>query len=74
LPELSPHSLVFSGSDGEALGFIKGHALMGQGIGYIDVHLLASALLVDSVRLWTEDKRLAAVATELGGHRLYGGN
>jgi predicted nucleic acid-binding protein len=38
---------------------------MGWGIGYVDVHLLASALL-SGTALWTRDKRLAAVATDLG--------
>ena len=35
---------------------------MGKGIGFIDVHLLASATLAGTARLWTRDKRLAAVA------------
>jgi predicted nucleic acid-binding protein len=49
----------------EALGFIERHALMGRGIGYIDVHLLAAAALVGKARLWTRDKRLAAIAADL---------
>ncbi len=60
----------------EALGFIDRRALMGRGIGYIDVHLLASTALAGDAQLWTRDKRLAAVASELelaftekGGHR-----
>jgi predicted nucleic acid-binding protein len=52
-------------TDAEALGFIKRHALMGQGIGYIDVHLLASATLDGAARLWTRDRRLAEVAVDL---------
>jgi len=52
-------------SDTEALSFIERCALMGRGIGYIDVHLLASAALAGSARLWTLDKRLAAVAEVL---------
>lgn len=51
--------------DKEVLFFIDRHALMGQGIGYVDVHLLASARLGGAL-LWTRDKRLRAVATELG--------
>ena len=39
---------------------------MGRGLGYIDVHLLASALLAPPARLWTLDRRLARVAAELG--------
>jgi predicted nucleic acid-binding protein len=38
---------------------------MGRGIGYIDVHLLASAALAGTTHLWTRDKRLAAVAADL---------
>jgi predicted nucleic acid-binding protein len=38
--------------------------LAGQGIGWVDVHLIASALL-DRLRLWTLDRRLAAVARKL---------
>jgi len=48
----------------EALLFIEKHRLMGKGLGYIDVHLLASALL-SHVPLWTHDKRLGEVAAEL---------
>jgi predicted nucleic acid-binding protein len=51
---------------GNCVGFfIDRHALMGRGIGYVDMHLLASARLADAM-LWTRDKRLLAVATELG--------
>jgi len=52
-------------SDEEALGFIDRHSLMGRGIGYIDVHLLASVALDGGAQLWTRDKRLAVVAGEL---------
>ena len=49
----------------EALDYIERRALMGRGLGYIDVHLLASVALAGAARLWTRDKRLAAVAAEL---------
>jgi hypothetical protein len=52
-------------SDPEVLGFIDRRKLMGRGIGYIDAHLLASVALTGTARLWTHDKRLAAVAAEL---------
>jgi predicted nucleic acid-binding protein len=52
-------------TDPEVLGLIERRALMGRGIGYIDVHLLASAALADIGRLWTRDRRLGAVAAEL---------
>jgi predicted nucleic acid-binding protein len=37
---------------------------MGKGIGFVDVHILASAQLT-GVRLWTADKRLKAAAVSL---------
>ncbi|MGM0633401.1 MAG: type II toxin-antitoxin system VapC family toxin [Pseudomonadota bacterium] len=52
--------------EGEALSLIERRRLMGRGIGYIDVHLLASVLLTPECKLWTRDKRLAEIATELG--------
>ena len=48
----------------EVLYFIDIHGLMGRGIGYIEAHLLASSRLAGAA-LWTRDKRLHAVATEL---------
>jgi len=56
-------------TDPEVLGFIEQHELMGQGLGYIDVHLLASTVLEGGARLWTRDKRLARIADGMGlGH------
>ena len=52
-------------TDKEVLFFIDQHELMGRGIGYVDVHLLASARL-GGAQLWTRDKRLHTVAAELG--------
>jgi predicted nucleic acid-binding protein len=49
----------------EALAFVESHALMGQGLGYVDVHLLASAKLGDGTAFWTRDRRLAVVAVRL---------
>jgi len=51
----------------EVLYFIERHRLAGRGIGYVDIHLLASAV-VSEVRFWTKDKRLAAVAKKLDLH------
>lgn len=53
-------------TDAEALSFIDRYALMGKGIGYVDVHLLASTALTGHASLWTLDKRLAAAASMLG--------
>ena len=49
----------------EVLGYIERHNLHGKGVGYVDVHLLASAA-ISGAQLWTRDKRLRAVARELG--------
>jgi predicted nucleic acid-binding protein len=48
----------------EVVEFVRQRRLHGRGIGWIDAHLLASAL-VSRVSLWTADPRLGAVATEL---------
>jgi len=48
----------------EVMQFIENYSLMGKGLGYIDVHLLASALLT-KVPLWTLDKKLNEVAVKL---------
>ena len=52
-------------ADDEALAFIERHRLMGRGIGYVDVHLLASAALAHGAALWTADARLASAAAGL---------
>lgn len=49
----------------EVMLFIENHRLMGKGLGYIDMHLLASALLT-KVPLWTLDRKLNAVSSNLG--------
>jgi predicted nucleic acid-binding protein len=48
----------------DVVEFVRDRRLHGRGIGWIDAHLLASAL-VGRLRLWTTDPRLAAVAIEL---------
>jgi predicted nucleic acid-binding protein len=59
-----PHAT--GATQAEALLFIENHRLMGRGIGYVDAHLLASVALLGDARLWTLDRRLAKVASELG--------
>jgi predicted nucleic acid-binding protein len=49
----------------EVLGFVERHALAGTGVGFIDIHLLASAL-VAGARVWTRDRRFAEAAARLG--------
>ena len=48
----------------EALGFIEEHRLMGLGLGFIDVHLLASCRMT-GLSIWTEDKPLQKAAQRL---------
>lgn len=52
-------------NDREVLFFIEERILMGRGMGLVDIHLLASALITPCT-LWTIDKRLRAVAGQLG--------
>ena len=51
-------------TDEEVLDFLERHRLMGRGLGYIDVHLLAATALHGAV-LWTRDKRLKRAAVEM---------
>jgi hypothetical protein len=50
---------------GEVTAFVRRRQLHGSGIGWIDVHLLASAI-VGGLQLWTADPRLAEAAAEFG--------
>jgi len=52
-------------SNPEVRQLIEERKLWGKGLGWIDAHLLASALL-SSCRFWTFDKRLGQAAAELG--------
>ena len=61
--QLLPHATV--ATHDEALTMIEQHKLMGRGVGFVDVHLLASARL-SNASLWTRDVRLAAIAAEFG--------
>ena len=54
-------------SDTEALSFIESHRLMGTGIGYHDIHLLASAR-PSAASLWTLDTALGRTARRLDLH------
>ena len=53
-------------SNEEVLHFINREALFGLGIGFVDAHLLTSARLTSHAQLWTRDRRLQTVATQLG--------
>ena len=49
----------------DVVAFVRARKIHGRGIGWIDVHLLASAL-VGGVQLWTADGSLGRVADQLG--------
>lgn len=49
----------------EAIFLLNEHQLMGKGIGFIDLHLLAAVKLTANSKLWTRDKRLARIAEAL---------
>ncbi len=49
----------------EVMGLIERHDLHGRGIGYVDAHLLASALLTPGAHLWTRERRPHAAAEHL---------
>ena len=54
-----PGALVATHEEG--IQFLDQHKLYGKGIGWIDLHLLASSAL-SSVKLFTLDKRLKTIA------------
>jgi hypothetical protein len=58
-----PHAKL--ASDTEVLQLIEDRRLWGRGLGWIDMHLLASALL-SHWGFWTIDKRLGEAAMKLG--------
>ena len=55
----------------EVAGMVETHGLFGRGIGWIDAHLLASALLATNVLLWSRDRRLIAAAGAFGRAALF---
>jgi predicted nucleic acid-binding protein len=52
-------------TDDEVLEVIEKHKLWGQGIGWIDSHLIASALITNC-GLWTLDRKLGHAAARAG--------
>lgn len=60
LPSLPAASLA------EVRTLIEARKLFSRGIGFVDASLLASCILAPGATLWTRDRRLAAVASDLG--------
>jgi predicted nucleic acid-binding protein len=52
-------------SHDEVMHLIEQRRLVGRGLGYVDTHLLAAAL-IGGLRLWTLDKALQQAARECG--------
>lgn len=67
LDSLNTLPSVTIASHDEVLRFVESHRLMGRGLGWVDMHLLAAATLT-GIPLWTADRRLAAATRELGVH------
>ena len=65
LPLLKNLPAAVVADDEEVLSFIERHGLYGQGMGFVDLHLLASVALTARATLWTRDKRLRAAAADL---------
>ena len=57
-----PH--IIPATNDEVLYLIESRRLFGQGIGFLDLHLLASALQQNK-KLWTRDRRLKKAADDL---------
>lgn len=49
----------------EFLHFVESHRILGSGVGFVDVHLMASARLAQ-ISIWSEDTKLKSVAARLG--------
>lgn len=64
LRDLEQLPRAFAVSEEEVLHFIEARSLFGQGIGWIDAHLLGS-VLTSGGTLWTLDRPLAATAGKL---------
>jgi predicted nucleic acid-binding protein len=67
LHDLRALPVIMEAEHEEVLEVLDRHRLAGTGIGWVDAHLLASAMLND-VRLWTLDRRLRSAAERLRVH------
>ena len=65
LADLAALPRIERASTHEVLRFVETRRLWGKGLGWIDSHLLASALIA-SCQLWTLDKALLKIAREIG--------
>ena len=56
---------IMVADDDEMPAFIADRILFGTGLGYVDVHLLASVMLSPNVQLWSRNRRLCLAAVRL---------
>lgn len=56
--------MAIHGEHEEVMRFIEDHTLMGKGLGYIDIHLIVSAIITE-IPLWTVDKKLNEISLKL---------
>ena len=66
LASLSRLAMAVVAIPAEVSRLIEAERLYSLGIGYVDVHLLASTRLTRDARLWTRDRRLRSVSERLG--------
>jgi len=59
-----PGALV--ATDVEVMSLMERERLFGRGIGFADLHLLAATRLTPFATLWSRDRRLRAIAVEIG--------
>ena len=66
LKRLSDLPTVIKAKDDEVMRLIEDGRHFGTGVGWVDVHLMASVLLDERFTLWTRDRRLNGVAAHYG--------
>jgi hypothetical protein len=68
LTDLHALPAAVQASNEEVFQMLENHRVWGQGLGWVDMHLLASSLL-SGCRFWTLDKKLAETAQTMGVQR-----
>jgi predicted nucleic acid-binding protein len=66
LADLADLEATFQATPQECISFIERKKLYGCGVGFIDIQLLASALMTPDAQFWTLDRKLQNLATKLG--------
>jgi predicted nucleic acid-binding protein len=65
LSDLGTLKVATMASDPEVVSVIDRFGLAGSGVGYIDAHLLASAMLTGQTHIWTHDRRMNLIAQRM---------